>query len=749
MGSYGAVAPDAGAAPVPRRLVATLAAGLACFALGATLLKPANAPLLRIRDDELDDGMVTECVGKQDAAALIEALGAEFLGWTALPNPAGAAVLMDRGAWAQLRGGSLADYDWDYGEAVTDFPYDYSDYAAKLVAGYDALLARGAVASPSFSTGCDLTYSSATSCSESCVETAFKACDGGSFLEILAIGVAGTCVSLQPCDVTWRTVGVANCSAVVFRAFADEAATDALVTGVEANDGAATYAIEGSREIADYWLTVSCEDDPSKSDGGWVAVAVGVNASIVFEDLAVDDFDADAFADALVEVVDSLNSPDQVLRASAASAARRRLDDGGAVVSFTVLTFAAHEGDAAAAFDALVDELEGAVDAGGALEASRARRWPARPSTRTRQELLASSSTYRVVVKTGAKPPLPTPRRRPRRRRGGGRPGHPTAAPAPAPTPRPTPAPAKATTAAAAADEDDDDGGADAASGTVILLVVVGAFLLLGFLAMAYLHFRSSSPDFVEKDEAESPDVDVEDPICDPILEKEIVVDDASPAAKRVKKKTKSKQLSLGEAPEGYEDWLASQIDGDAPAPAAPAGEAPRREADAAPEAAAAAEAAEPPSRRRPRLPGRPRRRRRSLSQRRQRRAVTGGDAARVATRGDAAPTRGGILAPLHVSGDEAGYLEMKLAGDGAIEAWLTGPDHAPLNIAATAFANADGTGAARLRDGKTDYFVFPGATGADAAWLAGDGWTAAVEVRARDDGRVLEADAFVLEPLP
>ena len=121
------------------------------------------------------------------------------------------------------------------------------------------------------------------------------------------------------------------------------------------------------------------------------------------------------------------------------------------------------------------------------------------------------------------------------------------------------------------------------------------------------------------------------------------------------------------------------------------------------------------------------------------------------------------------MGGDDAGYLEMKLAGDGAIEAWLTGPDHAPLTIAATAFvavkvpkfgravklaprdleANADGTGAARLRDGKTDYFVFPGATGADAAWLAGDGWTAAVEVRARDDGRVLEADAFVLEPLP
>ena len=208
MGSYGAVVPDAGAAPVPRRLVATLAAGLACFALGATLLKPANAPLLRIRDDELDDGMVTECVGKQDAAALIEALGAEFLGWTALPNPAGAAVLMDRGAWAQLRGGSLADYDWDYGEAVTDFPYDYSDYAAKLVAGYDALLARGAVASPSFSTGCDLTYSSATSCSESCVETAFKAYDGGRYAS--CADPVEAAFSLTP-DLVKECVGGGDC----------------------------------------------------------------------------------------------------------------------------------------------------------------------------------------------------------------------------------------------------------------------------------------------------------------------------------------------------------------------------------------------------------------------------------------------------------------------------------------------------------------------------------------------------------
>lgn len=186
MGGYGAIE-GADAHKRRHRWAGAAAVGGLCLVLAVATYKsvdPLGSTTLSIRDENIDDAQVVECVSKQDAAAFATALGAQYLGWTMMPNPVGAGLLMDRGAWSQLRGGSLADYSWEYGSTRTNFPYDWTQGYGNLILGYDDFLANyqaGNVPAPEFAGGCDFTYSGATGCAESCVEDAFMAYDGGAY----------------------------------------------------------------------------------------------------------------------------------------------------------------------------------------------------------------------------------------------------------------------------------------------------------------------------------------------------------------------------------------------------------------------------------------------------------------------------------------------------------------------------------------------------------------------------------------
>jgi hypothetical protein len=60
---------------------------------------------------------------------------------------------------------------------------------------------------------------------------------------------------------------------------------------------------------------------------------------------------------------------------------------------------------------------------------------------------------------------------------------------------------------------------------------------------------------------------------------------------------------------------------------------------------------------------------------------------------------------------------------------------------------NEDEQGDSTLRDGRTNYFIFPGETGADASWLCGEDFRARVEVTFDAGGRSYAAGPFELVP--
>lgn len=101
-----------------------------------------------------------------------------------------------------------------------------------------------------------------------------------------------------------------------------------------------------------------------------------------------------------------------------------------------------------------------------------------------------------------------------------------------------------------------------------------------------------------------------------------------------------------------------------------------------------------------------------------------------------------GVLAVLRAGQKIAGLVEVKLHDDkGDLEMWLTDSAGKPLDLALDTVVrltfidreqqtvelrvrnqekNEGEDGLANVRAGKTNYFIFPGATGADAAWLTG-----------------------------
>ncbi len=55
--------------------------------------------------------------------------------------------------------------------------------------------------------------------------------------------------------------------------------------------------------------------------------------------------------------------------------------------------------------------------------------------------------------------------------------------------------------------------------------------------------------------------------------------------------------------------------------------------------------------------------------------------------------------------------------------------------------------GVSTIRDGRTNYFIFPGETGADAKWLMGTDFEATVRLSISGDGIDYKAGPFELKP--
>lgn len=118
-----------------------------------------------------------------------------------------------------------------------------------------------------------------------------------------------------------------------------------------------------------------------------------------------------------------------------------------------------------------------------------------------------------------------------------------------------------------------------------------------------------------------------------------------------------------------------------------------------------------------------------------------------------------------------AGYLELKLHDDkGDLELWLNQDDkHArPFDLPLDATIeieftdksgrkvtlrprnktnNEDESGAANVRDGKTNYFIFPSQPGEDASWLQGKEFHSTVIVRFTRDGVAFASQKLGLAP--
>jgi len=121
--------------------------------------------------------------------------------------------------------------------------------------------------------------------------------------------------------------------------------------------------------------------------------------------------------------------------------------------------------------------------------------------------------------------------------------------------------------------------------------------------------------------------------------------------------------------------------------------------------------------------------------------------------------------------GEVTGHLELKLHDDkGDLELWLTEdaagarPFDLPLDASVeiefvdvsgrkvmlrprNTTKNEDEDGNASVRDGKTNYFIFPSRQGDDANWLMGKTFQSIVVVRFVRDGKAFASEEFVLKP--
>jgi len=144
-----------------------------------------------------------------------------------------------------------------------------------------------------------------------------------------------------------------------------------------------------------------------------------------------------------------------------------------------------------------------------------------------------------------------------------------------------------------------------------------------------------------------------------------------------------------------------------------------------------------------------------------------------------AAPKNGGILSIFKSAEAPAArfYLELKLHDDaGDLELWLyqgpgiglKGVEMKPFDVPKEtvmklAFPshegktvelrvrngeeNEDEDGKPNMRNGATNYFVFPGESGQDPEWLMGEKWRGHVAVAFEVEGKAFACDQFVLVP--
>lgn len=130
-----------------------------------------------------------------------------------------------------------------------------------------------------------------------------------------------------------------------------------------------------------------------------------------------------------------------------------------------------------------------------------------------------------------------------------------------------------------------------------------------------------------------------------------------------------------------------------------------------------------------------------------------------------------GIVVPLFSDKQRVGFAELKLHDDkGDLELWLTrdaagsDPLDLPLNAEITVALpdsatkavslrvrntqkNEDEDGKANIRGSKTNYFIFPGDTGADATFLMGRGFVANTAISFVAGGVRYTTDTFKLRP--
>ncbi len=130
-----------------------------------------------------------------------------------------------------------------------------------------------------------------------------------------------------------------------------------------------------------------------------------------------------------------------------------------------------------------------------------------------------------------------------------------------------------------------------------------------------------------------------------------------------------------------------------------------------------------------------------------------------------------GIVVPLFSAQQQVGFAELKLHDDkGDLELWVTkdevgsNPIDLPLNAQiAVAFPqlatqqvtlrvrnmaqNEDEDGKANIRANKTNYFIFPGDTGADASFLMGKAFSAETVISFEVGGVTYSTAAFTLRP--
>jgi hypothetical protein len=125
----------------------------------------------------------------------------------------------------------------------------------------------------------------------------------------------------------------------------------------------------------------------------------------------------------------------------------------------------------------------------------------------------------------------------------------------------------------------------------------------------------------------------------------------------------------------------------------------------------------------------------------------------------------------LDANGNAQGYVEVKLHDDkGDLELWiardaaLTEPIDLPTDAVVEirfidvgdrvaklrirdSVENPDEDGHPNLRDGRTNYFIYPGEDGEDSDWLKGADFSSIVVVSFELDGTAYESEEFVLVP--